>query len=299
MKKNIHVLVIILLCIIGADSRRVEAYSITVQKDGIYAEVLPDSIVNNASGYFKKNVKDAMKYYHKYKDADDYTYRTKVPTEYQDFIPVAKKIQDSDEIMITNPFYIYDVTLAAVGEAYYEYYFVTEKNGKKLCLFSIGIDESGKPYFSYDKMMDQYFSYDEKTMEDGVFYNIDGITYAQTPEETIVVRDHSNPGLQRMEGGVDFDDVIKVFEEKSYDGKKDEIFAHLTKMKKGKIIKEVGEKIRPELEEEYVEPESKDGYIASETDVEEDGSGRGVYIVIGVVVGVIIVGIILGKTLIL
>lgn len=300
MRKYIYALVLILLCISGADSRRAEAYSVTLQENGMYAEVLPDSIVNNASVFFDKNVKEAMRYYHKYKDADDYTYATKVPTEYQDFIPVAKKIQDSDEIIIKNPFYIYDVTLAAVGESYYEYYFVAEKNGKKLCLFCIGIDPgSGKPYFSYDKMLDQYFLYDEKTMEDGLFYIVDNITYAQTPEKTTVVRDRSNSGGQRMEGGIDFDKVMKEFEEKSYEGKKDEIFASLKKMKKGKIIKEVGEKFRPELGDEYIEPGEKADYTDSETDAGESDSGKSVYMVIGVVVGVIVVGTILGKALIL
>ena len=107
MKKCIYVLVILLLCIIAADSQKVEAYTVTVEKDGIYAEVVPDSFVNSAVPFFKRYVNKAMKYYNKYKDADDYTYVSEVPEEQRDFIPVVKRIQDSDEIIIRNPFYIY------------------------------------------------------------------------------------------------------------------------------------------------------------------------------------------------
>lgn len=53
MKKYCLVLLAILLCIIGAGSRQAKAYSVKLQKDGMYAEMLPDSIVNNAPVYFK------------------------------------------------------------------------------------------------------------------------------------------------------------------------------------------------------------------------------------------------------
>lgn len=91
MKKYSLILLVILFCIIGVDSRQVEAYSVTLKKDGMYAEVVPESVVNNSTVFFKKNVKKAMEYYEKYKDADDYTLATKVPDKYRDFMSVAKK----------------------------------------------------------------------------------------------------------------------------------------------------------------------------------------------------------------
>lgn len=285
MKKYILVSMIILLCIIGTGNRQVKAYSVTLQKDGIYAEVLPDSVVNNSTAFFEKNVKKAMKYYNKYKDADDYTYMTKVPEEYRDFIPVAKQIQDSDEIIIRNPFFIYETG----GNGTYSYYFVAEKNGKKLCLFCINIDpETGKISFRYDKMMDRYFAYDEKTMGEALFYVIDATTYAETPDKTNVVRDLNASGGEEMMrvGGTDWEAVDKKFKKKNYREKKDEIFAYLNKIKKGKIIKKSEKNLKLELKEEYVEPEK---------DTEEKGR-TSIYIVIAIVViGVLAVGMILWK----
>lgn len=281
MKKYILVLMVILLCIIGADSRQVEAYSVTLQTDGIYAETLPDSVVNNAAAFFEKSVKKATKYYKKYKDADDYTLATKVPDEYRDFIPVVKQIQDSDEIIIRNPFFIYEIG----GSGTYRYYFVAERNGTKLCLFSINIDpNTGKIYFWYDRSMDQYFLYDEKTMETALFYKIDEITYAQTPEKTSAVRDQTTTDL-KMDGSSS-EAMAEEFAKKNYDEKKDEIFTYLTKIKKGRIIKKSEENLKLELKDEYVEPEK---------DAKESGR-TGIYIVIGIVViGVLAVGILFGK----
>lgn len=179
-------MIVILLCIVSVDSRRAEAYSVKLQEDGIYAEVLPDSVVNNAAVFFEKSVKKTMKYYKKYKDADTYTLLTKVPDEYRDFIPVARKIQSSDKIIIKNPFFIYNIE----GDFAYKYYFTAKINKEKLCLFSIDIDpNTGKVSFGYDKLMDQYFLYNEKVMVDALFYKIDNTTYAQTPEETNIVRE--------------------------------------------------------------------------------------------------------------
>lgn len=282
MKKYLSVLMAILLCIIGADSRHVQAYSVTLQKDGIYAEVLPDSVVNNSATIFKKKVKKAMKYYRKYKDADDYTFVTEVPDEYRDFISVAKQIQDSDEIRIRNPFFIYDIE----GDVSYKYYFVAERNGQKLCLFSIAINpDTGKISFLYDKSLDQYFQYDEKTMETALFYKIDDVTYAQTPEMTSVMRDQTSTEL-KLDGDSNEAEAER-FKKKNYEEKKDEIFAYLTKIKKGKLIKESDKNLQIELKDEYIE---------SEKDTEKSSIGKGAFLVIGVVViGGIAAVVILGR----
>jgi hypothetical protein len=234
----------------------------------MYAETIPDAVVSNLTVYFKKNVTKAMKYHEKYKDADAYTLATKVPDKYRDFIPIAKKIQDSDEIVIKNPFFVYETE----GNTDYRYYFVAERNGERLCLFSICIDsDTGKISFWYDKSMDQYFSYDEKTMEDGVFYKINDITYVQTPEKTTEVRNQTNAMLQMDGGSSDNEEFAK----KSYEEKKEEIFAYLAKIKKGKAIKKSEKNLKLALENEYIEPEK---------DKEESGIGKGIYMVSGVVV---------------
>ena len=282
MKRCSLVLIAILLCIIGAGNRQAKAYSVKLQKDGIYAEVLPDSVVNNAAVFFEKGVKKALKYYKKYKDADTYTFITEVPAEYRDFIPVVRKIQDSDEIIIRYPFYIYDID----GYGDYKYYFVAEKNGEKLCLFSVDIhSDTGKICFWYDKLMDRYFLYDEKLMKDAIFYRIDGITYAQTPEETSVVRDQKQRGMRLLEGGSSNDSAKKAFKKKNYEGKKDEIFDYLKKKKEGKIIEKSDENMKLEL---------KDDYIETEKDTKEGGIGKGVSIVFVAAGVVVIVGITAG-----
>lgn len=226
MKKYILVLLVLLLCIIGADSRQVEAYSVTVQKDGIYAEVIPDSFVNNAAPIFKKYVKKAMKYYNKYKDADDYTYVSHVPDEYRDFIPVAKQIQDTDKIIIRNPFYIYQ-TMDDTEPC--EYCFIAEKNGKKLCMFRIYIEpETGEVSFWYDKMMDSHFAYDAKTVGETLFYEIDEAIYAETPDRTSVVWDRkvatAGEKMIGVDGTTDWKTELQAtyrkFKKKSYSEKK-------------------------------------------------------------------------------
>ncbi|RKI42622.1 hypothetical protein D7V86_19095 [bacterium D16-51] len=275
MKKYSLVLIVILLCIVGADNRQAEAYSVKLQKDGMYAEMLPDLVVNNATVLFKKRVKKAMQYYKKYKDADTYTLATKVPVEYLEFIPVAKKIQDSDEIIIRNPFFIYSVE----GYEGYSYYFAVEKNGERLCLFSLDIHpDTGKISFGYDDMMDRYFAYDEKTMKDALFYSMDNITYAQTPQKTTVVRDRKERGPQYlMEGASSYMEEIKakrkVFKKKNYEEKKEEIFAFLDEGKNKKVIKESEKNLKLELKDEYIE---------TKKDTKKDGIGKGIYIAVGI-----------------
>jgi len=280
LKKNILHFMIILLCIIGADSRPAEAYSITLQKDGIYAEMLPDSVVNSATAFFEQNVKKAMKYYNKYKKADDYTYVSKVPDEYRDFIPVAKQIQDSDEIIIRNPFFIY----AVGGNATYSYYFFAEKNGKNLCLFSINIvPETGETFFWYDKMMDRYFTYDEKTMGKALFYEIDQITYAETLDKTNVVRNQKVSGEEMIRVGEDDLKALESeFRKKNYIEKKEEIFTYLEKVKKNRVIKKSEKNLKSKLKDEYAEPEK---------DAKESGR-TGIYIVASI--GILAIGVIIG-----
>lgn len=284
MRKWMFTLALLLLWISGVGSRQAEAYTVTVQTDGMYAEALPDSIVKNAPAFFRKHVEKTMKYYNKYKDADEYTYRTEVPTKYLDFIPIAKKIQDSDEIILKNPFFIYEIG----GNGDYCYYFTAEKNGKKLCLFYIAIDPyTGKAVFGYQKAMDQYFAYDEKTTEDALFYRMDGITYAETPEETREVRNQKTAGEIEMGGDASLEEKIEEFQKKNYEEKKKEIFDYLTEIKKEKLMKKADKNLKLELQEEYIE---------SGQDAEEHGTGKEIYIVVGVlaVVG-IAVGTKLGK----
>lgn len=290
MKKNILVLLLLLICVIGMDSKRVKAYSVTVEKDGIYAEVIPDSFVNNTPAIFKKFVKKAMKYYNEYKDVDDYTYVSKVPGEYRDFIPVAKQIQDSDEIIIRNPFYIYQPIENKDGGKACLYYLYAEKNEKKLCLFSIYIEpDTGKMSFRYDKMMDSYFTYDEKTVGETLFYEIDETIYAETPDKTSVVRDMKAPEGEKMLGvdgttdwEADWEATDEKFKKKGYREKKDEILAYLAKTKKGKVYKKVEKNLKLELKDEYVEPE-KDAMKSGRT---------GIYIV--ACIGILVIGVITG-----
>ena len=296
MKKYVYVLVILLFCIIGVDSRQVKAYTVTMEKDGIYAEVVPDSFINNVVPIFKKYVNKAMKYYNKYKDADDYTYVSEVPEEQRDFIPVVKQIQDADEIIIRNPFYIY-----YPGEedgVACEYCFFAEKNGKKLCMFSVDIEsDTGEVSLWYDKIMDGFFTNDDKITGETLFYGIDKIIYAETPDGVHVVRNKKEASWgeeHKMIGGdeTDWEAVAEQeaeeemeqqkFEKKSYSEKKDEILAYLAGTKNEKSIKKVEKKLKQELGDEY---------IWSEEDTEESDK-TGIYIVIGI--GIMLIGVIGG-----
>ena len=294
MKKYIYTLVLLLLCVSGANSQRVEAYSVTVEKDGIYADVVPDSFVNNTATLFKKYVKKAMKYYDKYKDADDYTYVLKVPEEYRDFIPIAKQIQDADEIIIRNPFYIYSPFEDTDDTTVYNYSFYAVKNGKKLCMFSIYIEpDSGKVSFEYDKIEDGRFAYDEKTTGETLFYQVGDIIYAETQDSTSIVWDkRSVEGGKEMintsgTGTTDWKAVKERaderFRKKSYHEKKTEIMDYLAKGKKGQNYKEAEKNLKLELEDEYVEPEE---------DVKE--SDRTVIYIVTVIGIIVIIGVISG-----
>lgn len=287
MKKYIYALILLLLCINGIDSRQVQAYSVTVEKDGIYAEVIPDTFVNNTGTIFKKYVKKSMDYYNKYKDADDYTYISNVPEKYRDFIPVAKQIQDSDEIIIRNPFYIYHPMDDTLPDSYS---FFAEKNGEKLCMFDIEIEpESSKLSLWYDKITDGRFTYDGKTIGETLFYVMNEIIYAETPNETSVVWDRRSAlGKFMMEGGDGIDwkakqeEADQKFRKKSYSEKKDEILEHTAGTKQEKLIKKVEENLKQELGDEYIEQE----------DEAEESNKTIIYIVAGA--GIVLIGVIVG-----
>lgn len=279
MKKYFLFSVVILFCIIGIDSRQAGAYSVSLQKNGIYAEALPDAVVNNSAILFKRYVNKAMKYYKKYKEADQYTLISNVPEEYRIFIPIAKQIKNSDKIIIKNPFFIYEPD----GNIFYRYYFIAEKNGKKLCLFCINISQDTKKIsIYYDNIIDKYTKFDEKMMMDGaIFYKIDNIIYQQTKNKTSVVIDqsaHASAGEMlggNSDGG---ENLIKNFKNKSYGGKKEEIFKYLKKIKNKNSVKKSEKNLKIELRDDYIEPEK----------TEESSSKTGIYIGV-VIVAVVIV----------
>lgn len=256
MKRYFFCLIFIVMFSVCMNLRQAEAYSVTVEEDSIYAEVVPPSIMKNVATMFQKQVRKAMKYYDKYKDADAYTYAQKVPDEYRDFIEVAKKIQDSDEIKICHPFFIYRVP---ADDIWYQYYFVAKKNQEKLCVFSIDIGtEQGKTQFTYDNMMDRYFSLDGNITEETLFYQVGDqaggkVFYAETPEKVEVVREIPVGGIYL---GDTSDEEGKEFYKKKYEEKKNDIFKYLNKIKGGKAVKKSDENIKIDLKEEYIEPDS-------------------------------------------
>ena len=225
---------------------------------------IPDTVIDNAPALFQKSVKKALKYDQKYKDADAVTRANKIEYPYDKFLDIAKKIKDSDEIVLRNPFYIYTVwDQAERGGGPAEYYFLAQQNGEKLCYFSLKIDETDhKIRFEYDKLMDQYFKYDEKTMKDAIFYEIDFVTYAETPDKVYEVRDQKDRGsMMAGSNRPDLEKVVKKFKQKNYSEKKDEIFDYL-KDTSG-ISKKTEKNLKLELKDDYVESEddSKDAGI--------------------------------------
>lgn len=162
MWKNYFKLFIVLLCVIEADNVHAKAYTIKVQSDSMYAEVVPKSYLKNAPVVFRKSAKKAMRYYNKYKDADFVTYLRNTPEKYRDFYEVARKLHDFDEIVLHSQYYVYDVRTAD-EEAPPTYTFLAEKNGKMLCTFNLYIDcNTNKFAFGYCK--EESFLYDNKTM---------------------------------------------------------------------------------------------------------------------------------------
>lgn len=264
MKKFLFSIITIFACVVGMGTLA-KAYTVTAQKDGIYAETIPDAVIDNAPVLFQKSVKKALKYDRKYKDADAVTRANKIEYPYDKFLDVAKKIKASDEIVIRKPFYIYTVWDQAGKSGPAEYYFLAQQNGEKLCYFSLKIDETDhKIRFEYDKLMDQYFKYDEKTMKDAIFYEIDFITYAETPDKVYEVRDQKDRGnMMAGSDGSNLEKTVKKFKQKDYREKKDEILSYLAKAKKDGVSRKTEKNLKLELKDDYVESEddSKDAGI--------------------------------------
>lgn len=284
MKKFLFSIITIFACVVGMGTFA-KAYTVTVQKDGIYGEEIPDTVIDNAPALFQKSVKKALKYDQKYKDADAVTRANKIPSPYDKFLDIAKKIKDSDEIVIRNPFYIYTVWDQGDGGGPTEYYFLAQQNGKKLCYFSLKIDETDhKIRFEYDKLMDQYFKYDEKTMKDAIFYEIDFVTYAETPDKVYELRDQKDRG--NMMTGSDesnLEKTVKKFKQKDYREKKDEILSYLAKAKKDGVSRKTEKNLKLELKDDYVESED-DSRDAGITKMIYPGIAAACILVIAVVI---------------
>lgn len=284
MKKFLFSIITIFACVVGMGTFA-KAYTVTVQKDGIYGEEIPDTVIDNAPALFQKSVKKALKYDQKYKDADAVTRANKIPSPYDKFLDIAKKIKDSDEIVIRNPFYIYTVWDQGDGGGPTEYYFLAQQNGKKLCYFSLKIDETDhKIRFEYDKLMDQYFKYDEKTMKDAIFYEIDFVTYAETPDKVYELRDQKDRG--NMMTGSDesnLEKTVKKFKQKNYREKKDEILSYLAKAKKDGVSRKTEKNLKLELKDDYVESED-DSRDAGITKMIYPGIAAACILVIAVVI---------------
>lgn len=282
MKKYFLILIGIFVCLVCVDGKKADAYSVELQKDGIYAEELPKPVVDNSVVLFKKYVNKARKYYKKYKKNNAYTLLSNVPEEYRIFIPIVKDIEPSDKIVIKTPFYIYDPTDAA-GNTSYEYYFVAEKNGKKMCIFCITISTDNKKiYFYYDNVIDKYSKFNDKMMEEGaIIYEIDGVIYEQTKNKKIVVLDQSDhSGATEIIGDIDtnLEKMIEKFKNKSFDDKKKEIFECLAGVKEEKVVKKSEENLKLDLKDEYVGDES----------IENNSSKKGIYIGIAAAIAAII-----------
>lgn len=282
MKKYFLILIGIFVCLVCVDGKKADAYSVELQKDGIYAETLPKPVVDNSVVLFKKYVDKARKYYKKYKKNNAYTLLSNVPEEYRIFIPIVKDIEPSDKIVIKTPFYIYDPTDAA-GNTSYEYYFVAEKNGKKMCIFCITISTDNKKiYFYYDNVIDKYSKFNDKMMEEGaIIYEIDGVIYEQTKNKKIVVLDQSDhSGATEIIGDIDtnLEKMIEKFKNKSFNDKKEEIFECLAGVKEEKVVKKSEENLKLDLKDEYVGDES----------IENNSSKKGIYIGIAVAIAAII-----------
>lgn len=285
MKKYFFGIFVLALWLGNMNCVRVKAYSVTVEKSGMYAEVVPDTFLDNAAALFKRNVKKTMMYYNKYKDLNPVDYADKMSSVsgvYVDFVDVAKQIKPTDEIVIRAPFYIYDMWDRTKGDGPYIYYFTAERNGKELCLFQIYADPyDQKVAFSYDKLMNQYFSKDKKNMEDAIYYKIGDVTYAETPVKICEVRNQATRSENAiMEGGPDLEEAAREFNKKNYSQKKEEIFSYLGKIKKDGIPKKMERKLKIELEDDYVAPKRN---------VKQNRIGRKFYILAGGIVMILAV----------
>ena len=287
MWKNYLKLFTILLCVIVVDGAQAKAYTVKVQADTIYAEVIPESYLKNAPVVFKKAVKKTMKYYNKYKDADMVTYLRNVPKTYRDFVDIARKIRDSDEITLYSLHGDYDVTVNEEDKyAPPTFSFLAERNGKELCDFAICIDNNTKK-FTFIYSTGEYFKYDRKKMYNALFYTLGEKSYYETPEKTVCIVDHELPegSMVKMQSdGVDWEAILKKkykeFQKLTYEEKKDEIFDRLRKIQKGKIVKQAEKNMKLEL---------KDDYAGTESETKASKSVKTHYVIIGIVCVVAVV----------
>ena len=294
MWKNYLKLFTILLCVIVVDGAQAKAYTVKVQADTIYAEVIPESYLKNAPVVFKKAVKKTMKYYNKYKDEDMVTYLRNVPKTYRDFVDIARKIRDSDEITLYSLHGDYDVTVNEEDKyAPPTFSFLAERNGKLLCDFGICIDNNTKKFtFIYDN--DEAIKYDKKKMYNALFYTLGEKCYYETPEKTVCIVDNELPegSMVKMQSdGVDWEAILKKkykeFQKLTYEEKKDEIFDRLRKIQKGKIVKQAEKNMKLEL---------KDDYAGTESDTKVFNSVKMHYVIIGIVcVVALVAGILLAR----
>ena len=294
MWKNYLKLLIILMCVIVVDSVQAKAYTVKVQADTIYAEVIPESYLKNAPVVFKKAVKKTMKYYNKYKDEDMVTYLRNVPKTYRDFVDIARKIRDSDEIMLHSLHCAYIVTLNEDDKnAPPTFTFLAERNGKLLCDFGICIDNNTKKFtFIYDN--DETIKYDKKKMYNALFYTLGEKCYYETPEKTVCIVDNELPegAMVKMQSdGVDWEAILKKkykeFQKLTYEEKKNEIFDRLRNFQKGKTVKQAEKNMKLEL---------KDDSAGTESDVKTSNSGKTHYVVIGIIcVVAVVAGILLAR----
>ena len=120
--------------------------------------------------------------------------------------------------------------------------------------------------------MDQYFKYDEKTMKDAIFYEIDFITYAETPDKVYELRDQKYRGnMMAGSDGSNLEKTVKKFKQKDYSEKKDEILSYLAKAKKDGVSRKTEKNLKLEL---------KDDYVESEDNSRDDGITKMIYPVI-------------------
>lgn len=230
MKKFIVNLVLVLTVVCGFNAARAKAYSVELVKNGIYAEYIPENVMETAPVMFKRNVDKVMKYYKEHKNESEYDFLQNVPLRYKDLHDAIGNLKNDDKIVICNPFIIYDMSEEDVNEKYmsHTYYFLVKKNNENISLFTI-YEEEGKLKFDYNKVWDKYTGIKNKITDDTLFYWGDGSIYAQTKNKNEMVYDGSDTGGVLMNGSENVDTVVDYskFKKLSYDEKDKIIMKYL------------------------------------------------------------------------
>lgn len=225
MKRFIVNIFLILNVVCGLSTVKAEAYSVKVQNNGIYAKYIPKHILKN------------------------------VPSEYKDFHDVITEIKADDEIVICNPFVIYQPSYGD-GQGVYRYYFIVKKNNNPFSIFSIYIDEyNAKLQFNYDKIIDKYTFIKDKISDNSLVYELGNRVYSQTKDKTDIVYDKTNDGVNEMTdnaGNYNNANIVK-FKLGSYDEKKKIIISYLSENKSDKLVKKSEENDKLDLNEEIEE----------------------------------------------